>query len=83
LTVPRPRPAFLRIAPAQDVQTPLRRQPIEPVIRDPRVALQELLSLQSGNLPQEAVAIGPAFVGVGQVAKRRARKQVGGSQQVV
>ncbi len=33
LTVPRPRPAFVRVAPAQDMQPPLRGEPIQPVIR--------------------------------------------------
>jgi hypothetical protein len=42
-----------------------------------------LLLLQGGDLAQEAVAIGPAFVGIGQVAKGRAREQVGGPKQEV
>ena len=83
LTVPRPRPAFLRVAPAQDVQSSLGRQPIEPVIRGTGVMFQELLSFQGVYLAQEAVAIGPAFVGIGQVAKGRAREQVGGPKQEV
>ena len=83
LAVPRPRPAFLRVAPAQDVQPPLRGEPIDPVIQGARVALQELLSLQGGDLAQEAVTISPAFVGVGQVAKSRTCEPVGGPKQEI
>ena len=83
LTVPQSRPAFLRVAPAQDVQPPLRREPIQPVLWRTGVAFQQLLPLQNGGLAQEAVAIGPAFVGVGQVAKRRACEQVGRPEQEV
>jgi hypothetical protein len=69
MPIPRSRPLRLRIAPAEDVQSPLRREPIEPILRGSGVALQELLPLQRGDLAHESVAIGPAFVGVGQVAK--------------
>jgi len=73
----------LGIAPAEDVQSPLHREPIEPIIRGGGVAFQELLPLQGGDLAHESVAIRPAFVGVGQVAKGRAREQVGGPEQEV
>ena len=42
-----------------------------------------MLPLQRGDLAHESVAIGPAFVGVGQVAKGRTRQQVGGPEQEV
>ncbi len=38
---------------------------------------------QSGDLAQAAVAIGPALVGIGQIAERRTREPVGGSEQEV
>ena len=62
---------------------PFRAVMIEPVIRSAGVALQELLLLQGGDLAQEAIAIGPAFVGVSQVAKGRVREPVGGPKQEV
>jgi hypothetical protein len=77
------RPLGLRIASAQSVQASLFGEPVEPVGTGLGIVFEQLLPLQFGDLGQQAVAIGPAFVGVGQVAKRRARKQVGGSQQVV
>ena len=62
---------------------PFRAVMIEPVIRSAGVAFQQLLLLQDGDLAHEAVAIGPAFVGVGQVAKDRAREHVRGPKQEV
>src|SRR5215510_5355301 len=47
------------------------------------VALQQLLFLQGGDLSHEALAIGPAFVGIGEVAKGWTREQVGGPEQEV
>src|SRR5262245_38952120 len=46
-------------------------------------ALQQLLFLQGGDLSPEALAIGPAFVGIGEVAKSWTREQVGGPEQEV
>src|ERR1043165_6300224 len=65
------------------MQTPLLRKTIDPVLRRTSVAFEPLLPLQGGGLSQEAVSVGPTFVGVSQVAKRRASEQLSGPEQEV
>ncbi|MCW5551892.1 MAG: hypothetical protein KIS67_06955 [Verrucomicrobiae bacterium] len=83
LAIPGPRPLHLWVAPAEDVQSPLRGEPVKAVGGSGGVALQELLALQGGDLAQQAVAIRPAFVGVGEVAKGRPHEQVRRPEQEV
>ena len=77
LAIPRPRPALLRIASAQNMQSPPRRQPIESVAWRMDFVFQQLSPFKFGDLAPEAIAAGPAFIGVGQIAEGGARKEVG------